>query len=422
MKIWMVTIGEPVPLTIQSTARLHRSGQFAVWASSYADVTWWTSSFNHFEKRFVSETDSSIKISDALRIRLFKGCGYRRNISVKRILDQNILAGKILRGMKDSVDKPDVIVCSVPPVEIASSVLEYGAANNIPVILDMRDMWPDIFVDHAPVLLRPLARVLLSPFFIQAHKAFRKATAIIGITESFVDWGIKRASRPRNSLDRPFHFAYTSVPPSPECIVEANAFWAARGILKQDDIFTVCFFGSIGHQFEFDSVFRAFNDDAIKDKVRLVVCGTGDRLDYFKDVAKNMKNVHFAGWVDAPKIYSLMRLSHAGLDPLPDRYDFLATINNKAVEYLSAGLPIISCPCRGDLFQLLRKYGCGMSYPAGDARELASILASLAKDSQRISAMSFAAAKCFKERFDSAAIHDSMLGYLHRVVAQYKSV
>ena len=56
---------------------------------------------------------------------------------------------------------------------------------------------------------------------------------------------------------------------------------------------------------------------------------------------------YFPGWVDAAKIFVLMRRSAVGLDPLPDRYDFLATINNKAIEYMSAGLPVISSPDRG---------------------------------------------------------------------------
>ena len=49
-----------------------------------------------------------------------------------------------------------------------------------------------------------------------------------------------------------------------------------------------------------------------------------------------------------------------GIDPLPDRYDYLASINNKAVEYLSAGLPVVSSPRHGVLYELLEREECGL--------------------------------------------------------------
>jgi len=419
VKIWIITIGEPVPSIAYPLERFHRTGQFAMWAASQADVTWWTSAFNHFNKTFIAEADSRIEFCKGLSVRLFRGIGYGNNISVRRLVDQKILAHKISRAMRREKERPDIIVCSVPPVELAAAGLHYGINNGIPVVLDLRDMWPDIFVDHAPRPFRSLARLLLAPTFFQARRVFSSATALIGITDSFVNWGIKKTTRARCGWDKAFSFAYNSVPPAPEHLTVADSYWDSLGVLKNDQIFTVCFFGSINRQFDFATVFKAFNSVAIKDKVRLVVCGAGDNLEYFKGLAAGQNNIVFTGWVDAPKIYSLMRRARLGLDPLLERYDFLATINNKAVEYMSAGLPIISCPQSGELYNLLRDTGSGVSYSAGDARGLGEILAALVSDPERISRMSSAATKCFNERFDSEKLYADMFNHLKLIAAEY---
>ena len=87
------------------------------------------------------------------------------------------------------------------------------------------------------------------------------------------------------------------------------------------------------------------------------------------------------GWVKAAQIHVLMRLSSVGLNPVADRYDFLATINNKAIKYMSGNLPIISNPEEGVLYDLLKKYCCGVSYASGDAEGLFNILTRLHENS-----------------------------------------
>ena len=102
-----------------------------------------------------------------------------------------------------------------------------------------------------------------------------------------------------------------------------------------------------------------------------MLCGAGDRFEHYRALAAGLPNVLLPGWVDAAAIHVLMRRSACGLDPLSDRYDFLATINNKAIEYFSAGLPVISSPRRGTLAELLAAEECGLSYDLGDAAGLA---------------------------------------------------
>jgi glycosyltransferase involved in cell wall biosynthesis len=124
--------------------------------------------------------------------------------------------------------------------------------------------------------------------------------------------------------------------------------------------------------------------------------------------------------VDAVKIHVLMRRSQIGIDPLPDRYDFLASVNNKAVEYLSASLPIASSPRRGVLFELLAREQCGVSYDSGDAQGLANLLTDLAGRREMRNRMAANAGRLFRQHFMADKICSEMTEFLQKVVSVYR--
>ena len=423
MKVWLITLGEPVPMGAEVTARLHRTGMAASYLARQGhNVVWWSSAFDHFKKKFIVDNDTTVCIEKNLNVVLFKGCGYNNNISLRRFFDQNLIAKKLATALRTSIENPDIIICAVPPVELAAACVKYGAENNIPTLLDLRDMWPDIFIDHAPKGVRWAARLLLFPLFRQARKTFSGASAIIGITERFVDWGISKTGRVRTSWDASFPFAYNTVPPAEAALSLADEFWNKKGISVRDDVFRICFFGTLSRQFDIPTAIKASKMMREKGiKAQFVICGDGDKFMEFKRLSQGNPDMIFPGWVDAAAIYSLMRRSSIGFAPLPDRYDYLATINNKSVEYLSAGLPIISCPVEGTLFDFLEKNKCGLSFTYGNASELVNIIAGLMKNPIKLKQMSANALKAFEENFTAENVHHSLMRHLELVVKEFHS-
>jgi len=232
-----------------------------------------------------------------------------------------------------------------------------------------------------------------------------------------VDWGVVRAGRPRTRLDRAFPMGYNTFPPSPKEQAEAEEYWDNLGILAKSE-FTVCFLGTIGRQFELEAVLEAARRlEASGRRMRFVLCGTGDRLEHYRARAAGLHSVLFPGWIGAAAIYVLMRRSSIGLDPLRERYDFLATINNKAIEYLSAGLPVISSPDRGVLRDMLVERGCGASVPSGNPEALAGLIASLYDDPVRRVGMSRNAQQTFESTYQAEVVYGEMLHHLEMVVA-----
>ena len=153
-------------------------------------------------------------------------------------------------------------------------------------------------------------------------------------------------------------------------------------------------------------------------RLRFVLCGAGDRFEHYRALAAGLPNVLLPGWVDAAAIHVLMRRSACGLDPLSDRYDFLATINNKAIEYFSAGLPVISSPRRGTLAELLATEECGLSYDLGDAAGLAGALARLADEPGLRERMAESARRLFQRSFTAEKVYGSMMEYLEEIAGR----
>lgn len=405
-----------MPVREGALDRLHRTGYFAHFLADHGhDVTWWTSTFDHFHKKHYFQEDTTLAIRPNLRSRLLKGCGYRSSLSLARIRDHRQIAKKFASEAA-AVSRPDILVAALPTIELSLESVLFGRRESVPVVLDMRDMWPDIFADMMPAPVRPMTRLVLGPLFRQARTACAGAAAITGITEAFVDWGLARGGRKRSEFDKAFPLGYTVVPPPPEAIAKAEVYWDGLGITKEGSDFVACFCGNVGRQLDLETVIDAARQLQREGRrFRFVLCGTGDRLDHFRKMAADVKSVLFPGWVGAAEIYVLMRRASVGLDPLPDRYDFLATVNNKAIEYLSAGLPVISSPNQGVLYELLREKNCGISCAAGDAESLAAALVRLSGDAPGLAKMSQNAARLFEETFRAERVYAAMMDYLSEV-------
>lgn len=422
MDIWLITIGEPVPITRDCGDRLHRTGYFAQFLAEYGhNVVWWTSTFDHFRKVHLFAQDTAVKINQRLEINLLYGGGYPSNLSLQRIMDHRRIAAKFSKRARQIV-VPDLLLCAFPTIELSLAAVRYGLEHRVPVVLDMRDMWPDIFLDHLPKSLRTVAAAMTWPMFKNAREACANATAITGITEAFVEWGLEKAGRSRGELDRSFPMGYNSRPPAPEKIQEAEKFWDKQGITTNSNNFVVCFFGTLGQQLDLETVLRAAHLLQESGKyISFVICGTGDNYEHFFNIAASNTQVIFPGWVNAAQIHVLMRRSKVGLDPMPDRLDFLNTINNKAIEYLSAGLPIISSPHHGVLSDLLKKHQCGISYPHANAEALADLLGSLYDDRLTLRRMSENSARLFHEMFTAEKVYGEMMEHLVKIAKSSKA-
>lgn len=424
MFFWLITVGEPLPVD-DKNVRLFRTGLLArAMAAQGHSVVWWTSTFNHFNKRHYRVKDTEIVWPGhgAIRIRMLHGTGYDSNLSLRRIAEHTVVAWKFMRAAK-KMPRPDLVICSLPTLELSAAAVRYGRLARVPVVVDVRDLWPDIFLDLAPRTLRWPMRFLLAPQFTLRNYACRNAAAITGMAPGFVEWGVRHAGRTATTDDRAFPFGYVSRPPDADAITKAEQFWAAQGIDRMAGCMNVCFFGSISRQFDFDPVLEASDELRRRNiPVRFVICGSGDFYEALKAKAAACPNLVFPGWVGAPEIWCLMRRSAVGLAPYRCTSDFMMTMSNKAVEYISAGLPVVSSLRGSYMDRLFTAAGCGLFYEDGNAAELASLLAGLHANPDKLRAMSLGAERLYREKFMAEKVYGEMIKYLSAIAVRHRKL
>jgi glycosyltransferase involved in cell wall biosynthesis len=407
LTIWILTVGEPLP-TDSVASRLMRTGQLAgVLANSGHHVTWWNSSFDHTRKLIRHEDgkyhDSNLKY----KVCLLKGDPYYSNVSLARVRNHRQIAADFSKKAT-SLDSPDIILASYPTLELCEAALDYALPRNIPVVIDIRDLWPDIFLNLAPSWARFFAKMALLPLYQSSRRIFSNCSGIIGITDAFVDWGCSRGRRRRGSFDKSFPLAYSTQLLEHKDLVNARVMWDSLGLDSTAPI--VCFFGTLGRQFDIPCILEAasyLQDTGLK----FVICGLGDNFEKYIKLSECIPNVYFPGWVDAPAILALMERSIAGLAPYFNEESFTMNIPNKPIEYMAGGLPIVST-LRGQLQYLLNSADCGITVPSGDSRAVADALRSLLVDTQARERMANNARNLYETNFKSEVVYKQLGDFL----------
>lgn len=415
MKVWLVTIGEPLP-TDEGAPRLLRAGLLARHlGQSGHEVLWWTSTFDHQRKRLRATETKSVSPDASLKLVLLHGRPYRRNVSLQRLINHWELAQQFA-AMAPKEPRPDVVLASYPSIELCDKAVAYGHAHQVPVVIDVRDLWPDIFLQLAPRWARSMARLALTPMFRQSRRACHGATAIFGITDPIRDWGIQRAGRARNALDATFPLAYPEDAPDPAALQEAGRYWDKLGATRNRRI--ACFFGSFGRQVDMDCVIAAARLSRQTDPELLwVLCGDGDQWIRCSRLAAGLENVLLPGWVERPAIHALMQRAQFGLAPYRDLPDFRMSIPNKVIEYLSAGLPVVTT-LEGAVREKLERAGAGVFVSARDPAQIARTAHELVSDAARQSRLSAAASQLYQAEFKADKVFAQMVDQLQRVAGR----
>jgi len=408
MKIWLFAIGEPLPLP-ENNDRLHRCGLLAKELSKRGnEVVWWSSTFNHFSKTNYFEHNKKIIINKNLILELLYGKKYKKNISLSRVRNHNQIAKNFLSRVKN-YENPDIILCAIPSIELSYEVVKFAKRRDIPLITDARDMWPDIFELIFPKIIRPLLNILLYRLYNKTSYIFKNSSAITGITPGFVDWGISYSKRNKTSKDRFFFLGYPNENYEHIMLKKAWNKLEKKGLSEKDFILT--YVGTLAkNKLRLNEIFDLAISLRNNKKIKIVLAGDGDqKLEYIKlTKEKNIQNIIFPGWLNKYEIKALLNYSSLGLVPLKNRVDYIISIPNKPIEYLSSGLPLLSS-LSGELENLIKIEKIGFTY--SNKNELEDYVRLCLKEKVHKDLVS-RCQKVFIERFDAKVVYSNFSDYI----------
>lgn len=416
MKVWLVSVNEPTPLD-GLRGRLWRTGLTSeLLADLGHDVVWWVSNFRHLTKDFRVSEPTMVHRPEGYRMRVLPALGYERHISLQRLRDHRFVARKFVEVAND-LEPPDLILASYPTIDVCHAAVRYGRRHGVPVVVDVRDQWPDTFLGAFPSPVRWLVKTLTYPLSRQADYVFREATAITGNGPNAVAWALERAGREWSDLDAHFPMGYPELEFSQDELEEAMAYWSDQGLMGEDGEFVAAFLGSISRHFDFETVLaaaRSLSDSEAP--MKFVFCGTGDRLDALRAEYEEFPEILFTGWVEAPALHALLNRASVGLAPYRSDANFQDGITNKPIEYMSAGLPIATTLQRGILHDLLVDNDCGLFYSTGDSAGLSRALEDLRQHPARLAQMRANARDLYERSFTAKSVYGAMIAHLEKIV------
>jgi glycosyltransferase involved in cell wall biosynthesis len=402
VKIWLITIGEPLPLEVG--VRKMRTGLLAECLVDRGhDVRLWVSAFEHQRKVILYQKDQEVPVSPGLTLQVLRGCGYSSNISLARYLDHRLIARKFRQKALKS-EPPDVIVASMPCHHLAFEAVRYGRSKNIPVLVDIRDLWPDIFLAHInnPLSLK-LRRLALTFDFNRLQALLRGATGIVAVSKGYLKWALEKAGRGPREWDRVFLLGYQALP---EAAILQNSAELPECLKGHEAKKLLLFIGTFGFSYELRLLVDAARrmESGGRRDVTFVLAGTGEQAKVIRQESAGLSNVLLPGWLDTPKISSLLANGYLGLAPYQCAQCEEGRLPNKPFEYLSAGLPLISS-LEDEMVELVNGFGLGLNYRAGDLDGLCRAIETLLDNPSLRDKMSANALAFHKEHGDADKIY-----------------
>jgi len=412
MNLWIVIAFDPIP-GVDNTTRMLRYGTLAERALKAGhQVTFWTSTFDHFSKKQRAETDEIRRLESGLVIQFLRGETYESNISLARIRHNRTIASRFLKLAPDH-QPPDIVFAGIPCLELTESAAVYCAEKKIPLIADIQDIWPEVYLAVLPSALRPIGRLVLNREFARARRIFLAARAITAVSKRYLEWAVHVRGTPASRADEVYYLGYRL--PSREMLDAAeqntNSFESKHRL--PNDRPRATFLGQFASSYDVETIAHAARLlKAAKTNVHLILAGKGDKFSRVSKVAEGLDNITLTGWLEYRDSLTLLQRSDFGLAAYSRRAT--QSLPYKPFEYMAYGLPIISS-LDGELKEILQANGLGITYRAGDPRSLADAITQMAGSTESGQSPRRKAYEIFMRDYDGEVIADRMIKYLEGV-------
>ena len=280
---------------------------------------------------------------------------------------------------------PSLIIVSLPLIGTADVALELKRKCGTKVVVDIMDDWPGTFYRLFPRIVRPFAKLALSPLRRAAERAYRESDLVTGVADRYAELalsaGAKRYRRFYHGIDLG-RSGRDSASPSGEAPVQPgirsgrevssadsqlgmrNPFRSEKGIL---------YLGNLGRTYDLRTAIEAV---ALDPQLTLDIAGKGEQEDSLKAFAAEKgvtDRVRFHGYLGEAELAKLAATCAFGLIPMSD--ESCVGIPYKLADYARFGLFVLSS-LRGESAALLAKHHVGALYTAGDPQSLVEKLKS----------------------------------------------
>ena len=349
------------------------------------EVTVITSDFSHGSKRLKKEKPQY----DKFRTVYIHESGYKRNVSLKRLLSHYIWGRMAEKYIKSRSERPDVVYAALPTYTAGRLVGKWCNKNDVKFVVDVQDLWPEAF---KVVVKNPFLQQAFLPMEWVANAAYRTADYVIGVSDTYRYRAMKVNGRCHKGLT-------VFLGNNGE---KFESYQKKLGVSKPENEFWIAYVGSMGYSYDVNlavDAIKLLKRKKLTKNVKFVAMGGGPLLDDYKKYAeKSGINFEFTGALP----YGIMVEKLCSCDAVINclRPGAAQSITNKVGDYALSGLPVINTQENQEYRNLIDKYGCGINCECGNAEEVAAAMVKLIESPKLRSEMGKAARQLGKDRFD----------------------
>jgi len=312
-----------------------------------------TSSFYHMGKTQRSIEDPKYQ-NLGYKVHFIREPGYKKNVSFARVRSMNHFNAGVRTYLKKH-DPVDVVYVPVPSIKLAAIAEKWCRLAKTKCVIDVEDLWPESF----QMIIRPkfLYKAFTWPLTIQANKVYRKADAVVTVSETYMN-------RVRQTRKDPFSNAVAPIGADADCV---HSIIDKSSVSKPAGEFWVSYIGTFGKSYDLRMAIDAVSSLYAQVHTNLVfkLMGSGPEFGEIKSYASSKPGrFEFLGLIPYDQMCQILAASDAGLNPIVK--GSVASLINKVGDYAACGLPVLNTQDCPEYEQLLSRFNAGLSSPAGN--------------------------------------------------------
>jgi glycosyltransferase involved in cell wall biosynthesis len=404
MNIWTISLFDPTPY---DKVGEHRFIQIAKTALRQGHrITHFTSTFRHTSKMQRFPESTTLEEAPGYTVEYVRSKGYKKNISLDRVAAHADFAKRLTESFHGR-QKPDVIFISMPPLDSAERVVEWGKAHDVPVFTDIIDPWPDSFIKDVPSLLKPAARFVIRPLYRKLSTILENSTVVTSISNGYLEWAQGHCARIKRTA---CFYPALDVDAIQESILKLR-----NDEVRNNDVLRLIYVGSLGSSYDLPVIVKAAEvmQRNHPGRTEFVIAGSGPQKVLVQEYADRLDNLRYLGWISDEELMRQYALSDIGL--VQHKNNLTQTVTYKLFSYLSAGLPILNS-LQSEMADIIQENAVGLNNSNGDVVELVRNIERLMDDPELLTRFKENAVALSRAKGDATAVYGEMLGLFADVV------
>lgn len=309
------------------------------------------------------------------------------------------------------IKNPDISIGTSPTFFAAMGASSLAKKNRIPFVMEIRDLWPAIFVELGVIRSQKLIQ-WLEKWELNLYK---KATKIVTVTESFR----------RNLIDRgQAERKVATIPNGAD-----TEFWCPDGNSEKlrerlglRDKYVILYIGAHGISHALGRILESAERLKKEEQIQFLFVGEGAEKEQLLEKKKemNLNNVQFIEPVGKELVKQYYELADVCLVPLRNIPLFETFIPSKMFEIMAMERPIVGS-VRGEAADIMNRSGGAVVVAPEDSLAITEAINDLFRDKAKARTMGKNGRKFVIDHYSRRALAIKYLEFLREAGEEYRA-